>query len=87
MFPNNLQHLQPNQEVAVMPMGSEAPHEVLTIAKVKRVGRTVVQTHELGSFTIADGGDENLGRTLYIEPATDDHRVALRWKRIRRGER
>ncbi len=80
MFPSDLRHMKPEDEVAVMPRGGNYPHAVLKIARVRHVGGALIHTQDGGMFAAADGGDYNLGQTLYIEPATEDHRRALRWK-------
>lgn len=86
MYPNDLRHIQPSDEVAVMPMGSEAPHRVLKISKVKQVEHSLIHTTDGGMYVAADGGDVNLGRTLFIEPATDEHREVLETRAVLRGE-
>jgi hypothetical protein len=82
MFTSDLKRVKPADEVAVMPRGGRSPYAVLTIAKVRRVGDSVIQTSDGGVYVAADGGDVNLGHTLYIEPATDEHRRALHTRRL-----
>lgn len=86
MFPNNLRHVKPHDEVAVMPMGGDAPQYVLKIARVWHVGHAFIHTHDGGMFVASDGGDFNLGRTLYIELATNEHRLALHHKQVFAGQ-
>jgi hypothetical protein len=86
MYPNDLRHVRPSDEVAVMPMGSEAPHRVLKIAKVRNVEHSLIQTTDGGMYVADGGGDVNLGRTLFIEPVTDEHRQVLVTRAVLRGE-
>jgi hypothetical protein len=86
MSPNNLQHLQADDEVAVMPIGGNSPQHVLKTTRIQSVGRTHIKTRDGGIFAASNGQDRNLGHTLYIEPATESHRWALRQKFLLRRD-
>src|SRR5262249_26221034 len=72
--------IQATDEVAVMPREAKSPAEVVRISKVRFAGRLYIETND-GHVYAASDGKEFVDQTqTYIEPATAQHRAAIRWR-------
>jgi hypothetical protein len=80
----SLTGLHIEDEVAVMPLESRSPADVLKLDRVVQVGHTFIRTADQRIYAAMDG--IYLGEPCYcrIEPATSAHRAAIRHPRLLR---
>jgi len=80
----SLTALHIEDEVAVMPLDSRSPADVLKLDRVLQVAHTFIRTADQRIYAAMDGID--LGEPCYsrIEPATNAHRAAIRHPRLLR---
>jgi hypothetical protein len=83
MVCNRVRDIRMLEEVAIMPLGATSADDVLQIALVRHVGHVFITLNDGRMYLRVDGADVNHHSCRYIEPATDEHRRALRRKRRR----
>jgi hypothetical protein len=74
----SLAGLHIEDEVAVMPLESRSPADVLKLDRVVQVGHTFIRTADHRIYAAMDGVDLGEPGFCRIEPATNAHRAAIR---------
>jgi hypothetical protein len=64
-----------NDEVAVLPQGTDSPRSAMCLRRITSVGHVFVQTDDKALYMISDGS--GLRGKRRIVPATDEHRDAV----------
>jgi len=83
MHPTELRRcLNVGDEVAVMPIGGASPADVLKIDRVAHVGHVFIRTEDERMYAAVDGVDMGELGCLRIELVTEEHRAAMRLRRI-----
>jgi len=80
----SLARLHIEDEVAVMPLESESPADVLKLDRVIQIGHTFIRTADQRIYAAMDGVDLYEPSHCRIEPATSAHRAAIRHPRMLR---
>ena len=79
MHPSDaLAALHIEDEVAVMPLESRSPADVLKLDRVVQVGHTFIRTADQHIYAAMDGVDLGEPGCRRIELATNAHRAAIR---------
>jgi hypothetical protein len=83
MYPSDLRsRLEVEDEVAVLPVHSESPADVIKLERVVHVGHIFIRTIDQRMYAAVDGVNMGGQGHLRIEPVTEEHRAAIRgqWK-------
>ena len=78
----SLAGLRIEDEVAVMPLESRSPADVLKLDRVVQVGHTFIRTADQQIYAAMDGVDLCDPSYCRIEPATSAHRAAVQRDRL-----
>ena len=88
MHPSDLRsHLEVEDEVAILPANSDSPADVIKLERVVHIGHVFIRTTDQRMYAAVDGVNLDGLRRLRIEPATQEHRAAIRRKGDSRGLR
>jgi hypothetical protein len=73
-----LNDIKVTEEVAIMPTYAKSPADVLRISRVSHVGHAFIMASDGRIYMRHDGSDFNAPASRYIQPATEEHRRAIR---------
>lgn len=73
-----LNEIKVSEEVAIMPADAKSPCDVLQISRVSHIGHSFIMANDGRVYMRHDGSDLNNQRHRYIQPATEEHRRAIR---------